>query len=383
MNFDLTEDQQMLADSARQFARKESPLTRLRQLRKDATGWDKKMWKKMAEQGWAGILYPERLGGYGGTFVDAMVVFENLATTLTPEPLLASAVLGGLPILFAGTEKQQDALLKPMISGDTTLAFAYAERNTRHALEQTAAMAKREGNDYVLSGEKVWVLNGHAADVIVVLARTSGKPGDRAGLSLFAVDAKSAGMQSKIASGIDSERYGLLTLSNVKVPADRLIGAEGKAFDVAERVLDYAAAAACCQGVGMLQEMLTMTVGYLNTRKQFNVLIGTFQSLQHRAVDMFVETELCKGTAILAAIKVDSADADERRASVSAAKVNLSLGGRYVSQQAIQLHGGIGVTDEHDIGLYFKRMHVINTLFGDEAFHTGRYASAASFEARA
>jgi alkylation response protein AidB-like acyl-CoA dehydrogenase len=379
MNFELTEDQEMLADSAKAFARKESPVTRLRAMRKDPVSWEKKMWKRFGEQGWLGILYPESLGGYGGTMVDMMLILEAMGTYLVPEPIIDSAVLGGLPLLFAGSKAQQEKYLKPMIAGDTSLALAVNERENRYSPELTAMSAKKQGAGFVLSGEKVFVPNGQGADHILVLARTAGKVGDQDGLSLFIVPKDAQGLKIQTVNGMDSRKYGLLKFDGAQVGADQLVGEEGKAFPVVERVLDYGAAAACCEGVGIVQEMLQMTVGYLNTRKQFGVLIGTFQGLQHRAVDMFVESELCKSSAILAAIKVESENAEERKAAISAAKAQLSLGGKFVSQQATQLHGGIGVTDEHDISLYFKRMHILNVFCGDERHHVDRFAALPGF----
>ena len=379
MNFELSEDQQMLADSMRQFARKESPLTRLRAMRKNALGWEKPMWKRLGEQGWLGILYPEALGGFGGSFVEMMLILEQTGATLMSEPVLASAVLGGLPILYAGNDAQKKQYLQPMIAGDTSLALAFAESESRYGVENTALTAVKSGNGYTLNGAKCWVPNGQGADHIVVVARTSGKVGDRDGLSLFVVPAKTDGLTVKTVQGMDSHKYGNLTFKDVKTDAGALLGAEGKAYSIVERVLDYGAAAAVAEGVGIAQEMLMMTVGYLNTRKQFGVLIGSFQGLQHRAVDMFVEAELVRSMAIEAAIKVDSPDEEERKGVVSAAKTQLSIGGKFVSQQSLQLHGGIGVTDEHDIGLYFKRMHHLNILCGDEMYHAARYASLPGF----
>jgi alkylation response protein AidB-like acyl-CoA dehydrogenase len=379
MNFELSEDQQMLADSVRQFARKESPLTRLRAMRKNELGWEKPMWKRLGEQGWLGILYPETLGGFGGTFVDMMLVLEQTGATLMSEPVLASAVLGGLPILFAGSEAQQKRLLQPMIAGDTSLAFAFAEEESRFDIEATALAATANGERWTLNGAKRWVPNGQGADVIVVVARTAGKAGDRDGLALFAVPANTPGLTVQTVNGMDSHKYANLTFKGVTVDGAALLGAAGQAYATVERVLDYGAAAAAAEGVGIAQEMLQTTVGYLNTRKQFGVFIGSFQALQHKAVDMFVETELVRSMAIEAAIKVDSADAQERKAAVSAAKAQLSIGGKFVSQNALQLHGGIGVTDEADIGLYFKRMHHLNILCGDEMWHAARYAGLPGF----
>lgn len=379
MDFNFTEDQEMLSTSVRQFVRKESPVDRLRTMREDPIGWDKKMWKRMGEQGWLGILYDEEVGGFGGSFVDLMAVLEPFGTNLVPEPVIASAVLGGLPLHLLGTAQQKETYLQSMVAGDTSLAFAHAEDTSRFSPEWIACAAESDGTGWKLSGKKVFVPNGHAADHIVVAARTGGKPGEAEGLTLFIVSPSDPGVDVRTVQGMDGQKYGQITFQNAAVAKEALLGEVGKAFPVMEQVLDYGAAAAVCEGLGATVQMLSMTVEYLLTRKQFGVFIGSFQALQHVAVDMFVETELCRSAAILAAIDVDSADAEVRKASISTAKAQLADSGKYVSQQATQLHGGIGVTDEHDLGLYFKRMHVLNTLFGDERYHIERFAALPSF----
>jgi alkylation response protein AidB-like acyl-CoA dehydrogenase len=225
----------------------------------------------------------------------------------------------------------------------------------------------------VLRGQKVWVQNGHAADHLVVLARTSGSQQDRTGLSLFVVDAGAPGLTRTAVNGMDGQRTGLLDLDGVEVGADRRLGAEGEALSHAEWALDRGAAAACAEGQGLLQELFERTVAYLKQRKQFDVPIGSFQALQHRAADMFAETELCRGTMLIAAIQADADDAEERAAEISAAKLQLTDGGWFVQENAIQLFGGIGITDEQDEGLFFKRLRVLQGLFGDADFHVDRF----------
>jgi alkylation response protein AidB-like acyl-CoA dehydrogenase len=229
----------------------------------------------------------------------------------------------------------------------------------------------------VLRGEKVWVLGGHAADLLLVSARTGG--GGAGGLSLFAVDRGAPGLEVRPVATMDGRRAAMVRLGGVEVGEERLVGDEGGALPVLEEVLDAGAAAACAEGVGIADAVLRMTVGYLTTREQFGVPIGSFQALQHRAVDMFVETELLRSIALEAAIRVGGDEPEARAAAVSAAKVQLSTGGRFVTSQGIQLHGGIGVTDEHDVGLYFKRMQVLASLFGDEEYHVTRFSSLPGF----
>jgi alkylation response protein AidB-like acyl-CoA dehydrogenase len=382
MNFDLTPEQKLLESTAASFVKKESPLTRLRALREDPNGWSKDVWRKMAELGWLGLPFPEAVGGFDGSFVDVAVILEQLGTALVPEPYIASVLCAGTAITRLGNAEQHERLLAPMIGGETSLAFAHAERGNRFDATWVETTATRDGDDYVLRGEKVFVVNGHAADVLVVSARTSGNVDAEQGISLFAIPRSAAGLSIKTIKTLDNQKGAMIALDGVRVVAADRLGEEGAAGAVIDEVLDIGAAAACAEGLGVMRTTLAMTVDYLKTREQFGVKIGTFQALQHRAVDMFVRTELARGTSILANLSVANKDADERRSAVSAAKVELAVCGRFVTQQAIQLHGGIGITDEHDIGLYFKRMHALNTLFGDEEYHLGRYANAPTFATR-
>jgi alkylation response protein AidB-like acyl-CoA dehydrogenase len=375
MNFELSDDQKLLKKTVADFARKDSPVARFRRLRADPLGYEKSVWRKMGELGWLAVPYSEDQGGFGGSFVDVSLILEELGRTLVPEPYLASVVLGGTPLARLGTQEQVSRWLEPMINGKTSLALAYAERGERYALDRVNTTATADGQGYVLHGEKVFVLNGHGADAIVVSAK-SGK-----GVSLFVVNAGSPGVTRQTIKTIDGGKGALLGLNRVRVEKDQLLGDEGGALPTLEWTIDRGAAAACAEGTGLMAQVLKITRDYLCTREQFEAKIGTFQALQHRAVDMFVETEISKSTSILAAIAADGEDRWERASAISAAKVQLALGGRFVTQQAIQLHGGIGITDEADVGLYFKRMHLLNTLFGDEQYHLERYAALPTFAA--
>jgi len=378
MNFDLTDEQKLLLDTVASFVKRQSPVSRHRALRDDPTGWSREMWQKMGEYGWLGLALPEDVGGLGGTFADVALILEQLGTALTPEPFLPSLV-ASIPILRLGTSEQQQAYLAPFAEGRTSLALAHAELNSRFDVSDVETRAVKSGDGYRLDGNKRWVLNGHAADTIVVSARTSDDDGKA--ISLFVLDRDTPGLTIQPVKTMDGHHAAMITFTGAQIGRDRLLGAEGSAVPVLEEAMDVGAAAACAEGAGIARTVLEMTTDYLRTREQFGVKIGSFQALQHRAVDMFVEVELCKSTAILAAIKVSDPDVVERKSAVSAAKVQLAVGGRFVTQQAIQLHGGIGVTDEHDVGLYFKRMHVLNTLFGDEEHHVMRYARLPSFTA--
>ncbi|MFT3775274.1 MAG: acyl-CoA dehydrogenase [Minicystis sp.] len=380
MNFNLSDEQRLLVDTVTTFVKKQSPITRLRALREDPTGWSRDVWRQMAEFGWLGVSLPESVGGLGGSFVDAALILEQLGTALVPEPLL-TALVAAAPILHLGSAEQQARWLAPLAAGEAVLALAWAEAQSRHDVADVTTRAEKSAGGYRISGSKRFVLDGHAADHLVVSARTSGDARDREGVSAFVIDRDTPGVSIQPVKTMDGHHAAMITLRDVEVSEDRLLGVEGSARAALEYAMDVGAAAACAEGAGITRTVLLMTTEYLRTREQFGVKIGTFQALQHRAVDMFVETELCKSTAILAAIKISDTDDVERRAAISAAKVQLSAGGRYVTQQATQLHGGIGVTDEHDVGLYFKRLQVLGALFGDEEHHVTRFASLPSFTA--
>jgi len=371
----------MIMDQAGKFVANESPVSRFRQLRETERGWEPEMWAKMAEQGWLAIALPEDQGGFGGSFVDLAIILEQLGRGLVPEPFIASAVLGGGILSEEGNEAQREAFLTPMIEGTTTLAFAYAESQSRYNPSDCLTRASKSGDGWKLSGEKVWVLNGHAADQIIVAARTGGSQLDDAGLSLFVVDADAKGLTRICVPGMDGQRTAVLRFDNVEVGADRLVGREGDAVAAVEKAIDRGAAAACAEGLGHVRELFERTVAYLKEREQFGVPIGSFQVLQHLASDMYAELELCNSASILASIQVDNPDADTRKAEVSAAKLQLADGGWFVQKNAIQLFGGIGVTDEQDEGLFFKRLRVLNGLFGDADWHVSRFQSLKSFEA--
>jgi len=380
MDFQLSEEQQMLVDTVAQFVKNDSSTERFRKLREIERGWEPEMWERMGEMGWLSVPFPEEQGGFGGRFVDLALILEQLGRGLVPEPVIPSLVLAGGLLSRLGSEGQRERFLAPMIVGQASLAFAYAERQSRHDLADCLTTAESSGAGWVLRGQKTWVLNGHAADHVVVLARTSGGRADRSGLSLFVVDGNAPGLARTAVNGMDGHRTGLLDLDGVQVDADRLLGEEGAALPHVEWALDRGAAAACAEGQGLIQELFERTVAYLKQRKQFDVPIGTFQALQHRAAEMFAETELCRGTMIAAAIRADSEDAEERAAEVSAAKVQLTDGGWFVQENAIQLFGGIGITDEQDEGLFFKRLRVLQSLFGDADHHVDRFQRLASFE---
>jgi len=373
MDFELDQDQQMLAKTVADFAKNESPVERFRKLRDDDLGYDPAVWRRIGELGWLGVPFSESVGGFGGSFIECAIVLENLATTLVPEPYLASVVLGGMTLARAGNAAQHEAYLTPMIEGETTLALASSEPQSRYDVSAVETTATPDGGGYKLSGEKVWVLNGHQAEHLIVSAKAPG------GVTLFVVPRGAEGVDVKVAKMIDGQKAAFIKLDNVVVDRNARLGEEGSGAEALDRTMDYAAAAAVAEGVGVATTMLRMTVDYLGTREQFGAKIGSFQALQHRAVDMYAETELLRSISMASMVRADEDDISTRRGDISAAKVQLATSGIWVAQQSLQLHGGIGVTDEHDIGLYFKRMYALNALFGDEEHHVARFASDPAF----
>ena len=369
MNFSLTDDQRMLVDAAVGFTRKQSPVVRMRKLREDPIGWSPEVWRQMGELGWLGLPFPEAVGGIGGSFVDLALVLEQLGTTLVPEPIVASLV-AGMAILKAGDAAQQRTWLTPMVAGRSSLALAWAELDGRYDAARITTRAVRSPGGFRIIGQKRFVLDGHAAKQLVVSAR------DGSAVALYVVDASADGVTVQPVKTFDGRRAAMIDF-DVEVTPDRRLGGDGLA--ALTHALDVGAAAACAEGVGIMRAVLAMTTEYLKTREQFGVKIGSFQALQHRAVDMFVETELAYSASLAAAIRIDGDDLAERTAAVSSAKVQLAESGRFVTQQAIQLHGGIGITDEHDVGLYMKRMLVLNALFGDAEHHLARFSARPAF----
>jgi alkylation response protein AidB-like acyl-CoA dehydrogenase len=381
MNFDLSEEQEIIVESVAKFVANESPVERFRKLRDSERGWELEMWGRMAENGWLGVAFPEEQGGFGGDFVDLALILEQLGRGLVPEPVIPSVVLAGGLLSKLGTDAQRERWLTPMLEGQTSLALAYAERQSRYTLADCRTRAEKVTEGWRITGEKVWVLNGHAADAFVVAARTSGADRDADGLSLFVLDASAEGIERVLVKGMDGQRSAVLRLEGALADADALLGVEGAGHAQLEWAIDRGAAAACAEAQGELSELFERTIEYLKERQQFGVPIGSFQALQHKAADMYAELELCKSMMILAAIQADSDDDEERRREISAAKLQFGEGGWFVQANAIQLLGGIGVTDEQDEGLFFKRVRALNALFGDVDHHVDRFQSEAGFDA--
>jgi pimeloyl-CoA dehydrogenase small subunit len=369
MDFSYTEEQQALQDSLRRFLGKEYDFEKRRHISRSAAGYSKEHWKTLAEMGVLGLGIPEAYGGMNGGPVDTLLIMESFGRALVLEPYLPTVVLCGGLVRDVGSEAQKQALLPAIAMGELLMAFAHYEQGSRYALEHVATTAKRGKDGYVLNGAKSLVLSGAQAGKLIVSARTEGGARDRAGVSLFLVDRDAPGVSVHGYMTQDGGRAAEVKLADVRVGPDALLGQEGGALPVIERAVDLAIAALCAEAVGAMDALLETTREYLKTRKQFGVPIGKFQVLQHRMADMLIATEQARSMALVAAVKVQSEDAAERRDMVSAAKALVGQSARYVGQQAVQLHGGMGVTDELAAAHLFKRLTVINATFGDADHH--------------
>ncbi len=334
------------------------------------------MWKRYAELGLLGLPFDEEYGGSGGGPVETMIVMEQIGRALALEPYLATVVLAGGLIRLGGTDAMRADLLPQIAGGELGLAFAHTERQARYDLADIAATARRDGSGYLLDGAKSLVLHGDSAEKFIVSARLSGGQRDRDGVGLFLVDATANGVAVRGYGTVDGLRAAEVTLGGVRVATSAAIGEPGAAFPLIERIADIAMAALCAEAVGAMSAMQETTVEYLKTRKQFGVTIGSFQALQHRAAEMVVDVEQARSMAMLATMMASEDDPRERRAAISAAKVQIGRSGRAVGQAAIQLHGGIGMTMEAKVGHYFKRVTTIDTTFGDADYHLGLLGAA-------
>ena len=374
MALTLTSEQSMLRDNARSFLSRNAPIAHLRQLRdsNDATGFSRNLWKQFAEMGWAGILIPPDYDGLGLGHVEAGVVMEEIGRTLTPSPLLATSLVAATAIVRGGTEAQKKAYLPKIASGDLIATLAVDE-SAKHRPEKTALHGTRSGNGFTLKGSKTFVLDGHVADLIVVAARTSGAPGDTKGISLFLVDGKAKGLKAERTSMVDIHNSARLDFDNVAVGADALLGKADDGWALLEGALNVGRAAEAAELLGMADETFNRTVGYLRERKQFGKLIGEFQGLQHRAAILYCELELAR-SAVLKALQMLDESFDTAGPVVSMAKAKAGTTATLAVQEGVQMHGGIGMTDEFDVGFFMKRARVGQELFGDANFHADRLA---------
>jgi alkylation response protein AidB-like acyl-CoA dehydrogenase len=371
----LNEEQTMLKDSARDFCTNQAPISQFRRIRdeKSPDGFDRATWNKMVELGWASIPWSEEHGGLAFGYKGLGVVTEETGRTLVASPLYATVWVGGTVINIGGSAAQKSDLLPKVSTGELLLTLALEESH-RHAPCQIASTATKSGGGYVLNGEKSFVLDGHVADKLIVAARTSGGTGDRHGITLFLVDRNAAGVEVNRLQLVDCRNAAKITLRNVSVAADAIIGAVDKGADVLDPALDVARIGLAAEMFGASQECFDRTVAYLKEREQFGVKIGTFQALKHRAANMFCEIELSKSCVLEALTALDEArPAAEIAKLASLAKTKVGETFHLVSREGIQMHGGIGMTDEFDIGFFIKRQAVAEQTFGDASFHRNRY----------
>ncbi len=375
MDFSFSEEQALLKDSVEKFVLNDYTFAARQKIVRTEPGFSAATWKTFAELGWLSVPFPESVGGFGGKSVDMMLLLEQFGRGLVVEPFVATVVLAGGAIRLGGTTEQQNAWLPGIIDGSRQAALAYAEPQGRFNLADLVTTAKADANGYVLNGYKAVVLNGPAADFLVVSARTAGGQRDRDGVSLFIVDAKAAGVSRRDYPTVDAFRASEITLTNVRIGKDALLGAEGQGYALLEQVIDEGILAIGSEAVGCMEVLYKNTVEYTKTREQFGQPIGKFQVLQHRMVDMFMEHEQSKSLMYMAAMKMDEGYGDAARKAISAFKVQVGNSGRFVGQNAVQLHGGMGMTDELSIGHYFKRVTIIDTLFGNVDYHLKRFGS--------
>jgi len=375
MDFTFSEEQTLLADSVEKFVQNDYSFEARQAITRTDAGFSPDNWRVFAELGWLGVPFPEADGGFGGSAVDTMILMEQFGKGLVVEPYLASVLLAGGALKVAGSQAQKETLLSGLIDGSKQAAFAFAEPQGRFNLADLTTTATAAGDGFRLSGYKCVVLNGPAADFLVVSARTSGEQRDRDGISLFIVPADADGVSRRDYPTVDAFRASEVTFEDVALPADALLGNLGAGYPVVEQVIDEATLAIGSEAVGCMEVLYKATVEYCKTREQFGQPIGKFQVLQHRMVDMFMEHEQSKSLMYMAAMRMDEGYDDAAKKAVSAFKVQVGKSGRFVAQGAVQLHGGMGMTDELNVGHYFKRLTMIDTLFGNVDFHLKRFGA--------
>jgi alkylation response protein AidB-like acyl-CoA dehydrogenase len=372
----LTEDQTMLRDTAKPFIADAAPVKHLRQLRdsKDETGFSRDLWKQFAEMGFTGIMVPEANGGLGLGHVEAGIVLEEIGRNLTPSPFLTTAVAAVEALKASG--RLSEEWLPKIAAGDAIVALAIDE-GAKHHPEATALKAERSGNGFKLSGTKTFVLNGHVADMMIVAARTAGAAGDSDGLTLFAVP-KDAGQTADPRRMVDSSLASHVKFDGVEVDADAVIGDVDGGWSVLTKLLDAGRVGAAAEMIGVGSAAMDMTVDYLKQRKQFGKLIGEFQALQHRAAHLYGEMEVARATVLKAQQLLDAGD-PRAEIAVAVAKAKTGKAVRLSVQEGVQMHGGIGMTDEYDIGLFMKRDRALEEFFGDARYHAERVARMSGY----
>ena len=375
----LTEEQSMLRDSARGLISDKAPVSHLRQLRdaKDETGFSRELWKNFAEMGFSGLLIPEPFGGSGLGSVEAGILMEEIGRTLMPSPFLATSVLAASALTRGGSEAQKSQYL-PKISDGSLLAALAIDEGAKHRPLQTNMQAVRSGNGFRLSGDKAFVVDGHTADLLIVAARTAGSAGEKNGLTLFLVDPGTKGIATERTIMVDAHNAARITFDNVEVNADSVLGEVDQGFPLLDGVLNIGRGAVASEMVGLSEEVFGRTVAYLKERKQFGKAIGEFQALQHRAAQLYIEIEITRA-AVLKALQALDADPAKAASAVAVAKARAGTTATLAVQEGVQMHGGMGMTDQFDIGFFMKRARVCQELFGDANYHADQLARAKSY----
>ena len=370
----LTEEQSMLRDSARGLISDKAPVSHLRQLRdsKDTAGFSRDLWRAFAEMGFSGLLVPEAFGGSGLGCVEAGMVMEEIGRTLMPSPFLATAVLAASALSRGGSDAQKSQYL-PKISDGSLLAALAVDEGAKHRPLQTNMQAVRSGNGFRLKGEKAFVVDGHTADLLIVAARSAGVAGERDGLTLFLVDPKTKGIATERTAMVDSHNAARIVFDNVEVDADSVLGEVDQGYALLEGVLNIGRGAVASEMVGFSEEVFGRTVGYLKERKQFGKSIGEFQALQHRAAQLYIDIEITRA-AVLKALQTLDGNFENAGAAVAVAKARAGSTATLAVQEGVQMHGGMGMTDQFDIGFFMKRARVCQELFGDTNFHADQLA---------
>jgi alkylation response protein AidB-like acyl-CoA dehydrogenase len=375
----LTEEQSMLRDSARGLISDKAPVSHLRHLRdsKDPAGYSRELWQSFAEMGFAGLLVPEEFGGSGLGCAEAGIIMEEIGRTLMPSPFLATSVVAASALAHCGNAAQKGEYL-PKISNGSLLATLAIDEGAKHRPLRTSLQAVRAGNGFRLSGAKALVVDGHVADLFIVAARTAGAAGGREGLTLFLVNSRAKGVAIERTVMVDAHNAARIEFANVEVDADSVLGEIDQGAGLLDRVLDIGRGAVASEMVGLSEEVFGRTVAYLKERKQFGKLIGEFQALQHRAAQLYVDIEITRA-AVMKALQALDADAATAAATVAVAKARAGTTATRAVQEGVQMHGGMGMTDQFDIGFFMKRARVCDELFGDSNYHTEQLARARGY----
>jgi len=367
MDLGLSQEQNMLRMSARNFFEKECPMTLVRGMEEDERGYSPELWLKMVELGWMGVVIPEEHGGIGGNFLDLMVLLEEMGRVLLPGPFFSTVVLGALPILAAGTTTQKEEFLPKIANGEMILTLALTEISARHDAAGIEVRAAAEGDDYIITGTKLFVQNAHVSDYLVCATRTRDGASPEEGITLFLVDSKNPGISRTILETIAADKQCEVIFDNVRIPGENILGELDKGWSVLEKITQQAAVATCALMLGGAYQVIKMTVAYAKERVQFGRPIGSFQAIQHKCADMATEIDGARYIAYQAAWKIS--ECLPSAMEVSMAKAWVSEAYRRTCRQGHQIHGGIGFTEEHNMGLYFRRAKAMEVAFGDADYH--------------